>query len=223
MSDLLEPGDLLAYLDGADLPHVAQAIQDSPDLRQALDLLRENAQRFQQEFGGVPLPDPQDLVDVIAGQATERQRLRVAAYVRADPVGRRHFAALQQVYTPVPSRTRLPRFLAHPLASAAGVRAGTVSGTEQTLYAADLSARVVLRLIPPRQEIWQIEGYITQDDRPVPDVRVRLWSTTARPRPRSTDADGFFAFRRLAAGTYQLEVSLAQGRVRVQDVVLRDE
>src|SRR6185369_2944415 len=119
-SNLIEDSELLAYLEGEELPHVEQALAHSAELRAELETLRRDMGYFQRAFGGIDRPDPQDLVDVVTGQATARQQMRVAAYLRQSKRARAEMAALQQAYAqltapPKPPRLRLPSFLAVPL------------------------------------------------------------------------------------------------------------
>ncbi len=80
----IEEGELLAYLDGAQLPHVEQALRASSELRRELETLRKTSITLRRAFGGIGRPDPQDLVDVATGNATPNQELRVAAYLRTS-------------------------------------------------------------------------------------------------------------------------------------------
>jgi len=217
----ITPGDFLAYLDGVDLPHVAQAVQASPELRRQLAEVRQTDQALQRLFGGLPMPDPQDLVDVATGQATPQQELRVAAAARSNPAVQQELDLLRSAAAP-PQRSRLPRFIAAPQTAIAGVRAHALSDTEQSFYAAELAAQVVLRRIPPTAETWRIEGYVTRADQPASEVRITLQAPGRRPRPRVTDANGFFTFPRLAPGTYHLQAHFAQGIVIISDIELPD-
>lgn len=218
----ITPGDLLAYLDGVPLPHVEQALQSSVELRQQLDELRQTDQLLQRLFGGLPLPDPQDLVDVATDQATPLQQLRVAASTRANPRTRQELDMLRTDPVP-PQRVRLPRCMAVPQTAIPGVRSLTPVETEQAFYASDLSAQVVLRLIPPTNNHWQITGYVTHRDQPVADVRITLHAPQRRPRPRMTDANGFFTFARMAPGTYRLQARFAQGILIIPEIIIPDE
>ncbi len=215
----VEPGDLLAYLDTVDLPHVDHALQESADLRQRLASLRQTDRALRTIVGGLPIPDPQDLVDVATGQATPAQQIRVAAYVRANPVGRDDLAELVSA-PPKPSRLRLPRFAALPLAAALGTRSGARTTTEQAFYASELAVQVVVRIVPPSGDLWQLAGYVTRNDQPASQVRVTLRAADARPRPRRTDADGFFTFTRLRAGVYHLQAQFEQGVILVPAITL---
>jgi hypothetical protein len=217
----IEPGDLLAYLDGVDLPHVAQALQTSAELRAQLASLRQTEQSLHKLFGGLPLPDPQDLVDVAAGQATPAQQLRVAAYTRLSPAGQQELAALLAEDAPL-KRVRRPLFTALPQTTALGARSFGPATSEQAFYASELAVQVVLRLSPPSNETWQLAGYVTQHDQPAPQVRVTLRAAHARPRPRFTDVDGFFTFTRLAAGVYRLQAQFAQGVIFIPAITLDD-
>ncbi|RRR74697.1 MAG: carboxypeptidase regulatory-like domain-containing protein [Candidatus Viridilinea halotolerans] len=210
----IQPGELQAYLEGAELPHVAQALAASPALRQELATLRRQTQALQRFFGGLAIPDPQELVDVATGLATAEQHLRVMAYVRASPQGRADFTNLLALQAPPqPKRALLPNVLALPQALAAGVRSLEPTSADQSFYASALAAQIVVRVPPPAGDHWRIEGYVIQQDQPAPAVRVTLRSDQFRPRPRLTDAEGFFAFTRLPAGHYLLQALFPQGRL----------
>ncbi|WP_129670881.1 carboxypeptidase-like regulatory domain-containing protein [Candidatus Chloroploca sp. Khr17] len=219
----LEPGDLLAYLDGVALPHVEQALEASAEVRQEFAQLRRTVQHLHERLEGLSVPEPQDLVDVATGQATPQQQLRVAAYVRANPRAKATFTellALQSQPADRPVRFRLPRFVALPQLLGAGMRSIAPVVPDQSFYASELAVQIVLRLPPPENDYWRIEGYVTHHDQPAPDVRVRLRGDQARPRPRTTDADGFFTFARLAAGTYLVQVHFAEGVVLLPPLTL---
>ncbi len=225
----IQEGELLAYLDGEPLPHVEAALRESAALREELERLRRLDRWLRDALAGKTLPDPQDLVDVAAGQATPAQRLLVAAWTRRDAAARRELAALQAEAQRLaaasrPRRARLPRFIALPLAAALGVRElDHETPGEQTFYAAELQAQVTLRVAPLPRERWRIEGYVTQQHAPAPGLKVRLTSSAAHPRPRTTDAAGFFAFGNLAPGVYTLNVYFAQGHLIVPDILLNDD
>ncbi|PDV98958.1 carboxypeptidase-like regulatory domain-containing protein [Candidatus Viridilinea mediisalina] len=210
----IQPGELQAYLDGEDVPHVAEALAASPALRQELAALHRQMQTLQGFFGGLNLPDPQDLVDVATGQASPQQQLRVMAYVRASPQGREDFTTLLALQAaPQSQRLRLPNILALPQALAPGLRSLPSASDDQSFVAGELHAQVVVRVPPPRGDHWQIEGYVTQHDQPAAAVRVTLRGDQVRPRPRFTDAEGFFTFTRLPAGHYLLQAHFPQGRL----------
>jgi hypothetical protein len=228
----VEDGDLFAYLMGENLPHVAQALQDSPDLQRELESLRQADVLFQRLFEGLDRPYPQDMVDVITGQASAEQQLRVMAYIRQHAAGRAEFEQLEAEYRQssrpaARSPRRGPHFIAVPVAGAAGVRSSSTAdmheSSEQTFLAAELEAHVTMRVAPPVRERWHIEGHVTRQQQPVPSVQVRLASTESRPRPRQTDDAGFFSFSRLKAGRYTLRVVFEQGILVIPDIVLRDD
>ncbi|MEI8164986.1 MAG: carboxypeptidase-like regulatory domain-containing protein [Chloroflexales bacterium] len=216
----IEPGDLLAYLDGVDLPHVAHALQTSAALRAQLANMRQREQGLRQLFGGLPCPDPQDLVDVAANVASPTQQLRVAAYTRLSPAGQQELAALLAEHAPPTARR--PRFTALPQMMALGARSLGPAPSEQAFYASALAVQVVLRLSPPTDARWHMVGYVTQQDQPAPHVRVTLRAEHARPRPRFTDAEGFFTFPRLSAGVYRLQAHFEQGVVLIPTITLDD-
>ena len=219
----IEEGELLAYLDGERLPHVEAALRDSAALRDELERLRQTEAWLRAALSGkTPRPSAQDLVDVVAGQATPAQRLLVAAWVRQDPAAQKELAALQAEAQTRPAR--LPHFIARPLVAAAGVRAARAEDvTEQAFYVAELQAQITVRVAPLPAERWRVEGYVTQQHEPVAGIKVHLASPTARPRPRYTDEAGFFTFRSLAQGVYELHAYFAQGRVTIPNITLKDE
>ncbi len=225
----ISEGDLLAFLEGEDLPQVARALAESPELQRELAELQRARAAFTQLFTGLERPAPQDMVDVIAGQASATQQLRVSAYLRESAAGRRAYQELEQEFgrlqqTTRPRRARLPEFLALPLAAAAGLRAAPVADERDRAFVVkELQARVTLRIVPRADEHWAIEGFITRGEQAAPDVQVRLTAPRARPRPRRTDAAGFFSFPRLRAGTYQLRAAFDEAVLRVEDIVLQDD
>jgi hypothetical protein len=233
----IEEGDLLAYLNGEHLPHVEAALAASPDLRIELEALRRTNHMLSNVLGGLDTFDSQDIVDVITGQATDGQQLRVAASVRQDAQVRAEFEALQQAFQTAAPASRHPesglsRFFAVPLSGMAGLRAAAPAaadvplltpGKDQSFLAADLNVQITLHLVPPAPHYWQIEGHVTHDQAPAPELKVTLTSEATRPRPRQTDDMGFFSFRRLRAGTYRLQVFFAQGIVVLPDIHLHDE
>lgn len=229
-SPLLDDGDLLAYLEGEDLPHVAQAMAQSPQLRQELEVLRRAAGLMGRLFDGLGRPEPQDLVDVITGQASPQQQLRVAAYLRQSPAAQAEYAALEQehrdlVAPPQRRRLRLPEFFALPVGLAPGLRASAPGSDDRdrSFVVAELQAQVTLRIAQRAGEQWALEGYLTVQQAPAAAVPVRLVAPGARPRPRLSDASGFFAFPRLRPGTYELRATLPQGVLVVRALSLRDE
>jgi hypothetical protein len=229
----LDEGDLLAYMLGEDLPHVAQVLQDSPELQQELESLRQADTLFQALFDGLDRPYPQDMVDVITGQASAEQQRRVMAYVRQHASARADFEHLEGEYrklsqTAPHTSSRLPRFIAVPLSGATGIRSGSISpglpdSDEQTFLSAELDAHVTMRIAPSVRERWTIEGHVTHRQHPVSSVQVKLASAESKPRPRQTDEAGFFTFRRLKAGSYRLQVVFEQGILVIPDIMLHDD
>jgi hypothetical protein len=94
----LNQGDLLAHLDGERVPHFDVALRYQPELGEQLDALREADQFFHQRFGRILRPDSQDLVDVVTGQASRDQELRVAAYLRQSAAGRAEMAGTLEAF-----------------------------------------------------------------------------------------------------------------------------
>ena len=98
-------GQLLAYLEGEDLPQVAQALAASATLRARLDELREADAFLRQAFAPLRRPSPADMVDVVAGQGTPAARAvqtRRAAWPRAAGAVRR----LAQLRAALPAAAR---------------------------------------------------------------------------------------------------------------------
>ncbi len=241
----IEEGDLLAYLEGEPMPHVEHHLHTSAELRAELELLRrahatysalfpahpDQAHAHPDQAHAHPEPDPQDMVDVVTGQASAAQQLRVAAYIRQNAAGRAVYDELQATFaaasTP-PSRlrpVRLPVFTALPAGLGAGLRTVVParSDREQAFVVAELQVQVTLRVIPRDDGYWAVEGYVTRQQHPAAGVQVRMLAAGARPRPRITDDGGFFRFARLRDGTYQMRVTVADGTVLIHDVPLAED
>ena len=227
----INPGDLLAYLDGEDLPEVEKTLARSPALRRELAALYQADSFFSRAFAGLGRPDPQDMVDVVAGQSTPAQELRAAAFLRQSAAGREEMADLQAELEALKGakklpRKALPRFMARPLATM-GVRGDNI-GKEQVFYTAELQAQITLRIAPPIREEWQIEGFVTKSYIPAPDAEVTLRPAQDTGRQqlqtRRTDDDGFFAFQNLKAETYRLDVYFdEEGVVFIPNIALSND
>lgn len=219
----LDEGDLLAYLDGETLPHVARALGESSALQQAANELQEFESLLRSKLGGQGRLDPQDLVDVAAGQATDQQRLLVAAYVRQSAEGRRVWAALQAEGGAQPKpRTRRPAtplWLATPLTLLAGLRSAGEEEVQQTFQITAIQAQVTVRIPPPVGEQWQISGLVMQNQQPVLRAKASLRNLQTTARRRTVVAEGFFAFRHLPAGSYELRIQLEQATILLADKI----
>lgn len=223
----ISEGDLLAYLDEVDLPHVAQALSESLDLQRELAELEQLDDLLRQKFGQQIIPDPQDLVDVLTGQATNQQRLLVAAYERRSLRWRQEKALLEKelalLQSPPRPRFRLPNYTALLQTAASGLRSALSENEAQpTFQVAEMQAEVTLAIIPGELEQWQITGYVTQKDQPVVNARVTLRAEHIKPRRRSTDTAGFFRFRALSAGHYHLRIALTEGAIVIPVLELKD-
>ena len=212
-----DDGQLLLHSEGTTTPELTTALANSPELRERLDDLRALDTSFARLFAAPGRPDPQDLVDVACGLATAQQQLRVAAYTRESVQGRTELAALVAALAPPPKRS-LPNWLALP-ALAAGVR-GSTSLADQSFYSAEVAAQVALRVLPPADERWGVEGMLTRDGSPIANVLVTLRAGRGRPRRAKSDETGFFGFRGLPVGNYTLHVALDDGTVMVPNIVL---
>ena len=223
----IQDGDLLAYMEGEELPHVADALANSPELKVEFDQLKVIRKKLLSEFGGILRPDPQDLVDVVAGQATPTQRLLVSAYVRRSPQGQAELAALEAEWgqmapdaAPTQGMWKLPEFLAQPLALV-GVRSQQATGQDsQTYYTADIDVQITLQIPPPEDDRWQVQGYATHNDLPLTDTPISLQALDVLLA--ETDDMGFFTFTDLAAGHYDLRLELADSVVLIPNITLTD-
>ena len=226
--EYIDDGELLAYLDGEHLPHVVKALANSSELQGRLDELKQLHENLFVEFEGVLRPDPQDLVDVATGQASQAQKLIVAAYVRNSVQGQAELDALETEWAKsMPARGgsrkiwTLPQFLARPL-SLVGVRSNdTRDGGLQTYYAADVQAQIAVQIPPPSNDLWKIQGYVTHEDLPLTTTAVSLYPITEMTT--ETDEMGFFAFENLPTGRYDLRLHLQDSIVLIPDIYLTDE
>lgn len=221
-------GDLVAHLDGQKRKRVEKALHESPELQQKFDELSKFAALLQHNFGGVERPDPQDLVDVASGQATDQQRLLIDAYARDSVRGQRELELLRkEAETPNVSATAFIAQLmtifdsAHSLVSQPlGVRSAIDRGAkaeskiEQVYQVIELQLEIRLQIIRPvHGELWQIIGNITQNTdtkAAIPGVQIALYAKRGRPRWCKTDAAGFFAFRGLKQNIYRMKGQLVQ-------------
>ncbi len=180
------------------------------------------------EFEGVLRPDPQDLIDVVAGQASQAQKLIVAAYTRNSVRGRKELRALETKWAKLmPAQGNrlniwaLPQFLARPLALV-GMRGDDASNDGlQTYYAADVQAQIAIQIPPPQNNLWQIQGYVTHEDLPLTATAVSLYPIAEMTT--ETDEMGFFIFENLSAGNYDLSLHLSDSIVLIPGIYLIDE
>ena len=111
------------------------------------------------------------------------------------------------------------RILALPLSVTAATRSGTDSQSTTVWRAASIRAEVSLRTVAVDEGVWKVEGYVTSDDKPVVGAAVHF-SSTQSPHSTITEAGGFFDLTDVAEGTWTLSVSLADGLLVVNDIVL---
>ncbi len=241
-SSHINQGDLLAHLDGKRQPHLDVALRNQPELRTELEALREADKFLQQKFGRLRIlrPDSQDLVDVVTGQASAAQELRVMAYVRQSPAGDAEMAALREAFADAeaeeqgfreskgffePITRTLRQFLALPL-QAAGVRGTSPlysQESENTFYVAELDARVTIYTSPSIGEEWIIEGYLTQREAPINGVRATLEQNEEIIASTESEDGGFLTFEAIEAGSYQIKIHLEQGILITPQIELKDE
>lgn len=239
----INQGDLLAHLDGKTRPHVEVALRNQPELNDQLEALREADQFFHKRFGRILRPDSQDLVDVVTGQASAGQELRVAAYLRQSVAGRAEMVALREAFADAEAEEQrfiereerqgflgaigsvLRQFLALPLQAAGvrGARALYSEETENTFYVAELEARVTVYTSPSIGEEWIIEGYLTQREAPIDGVTVTLEENDEIIASTFSYDGGFLTFEAIEAGSYQIKVHLEQGILITPQIELKDE
>jgi hypothetical protein len=220
-------GELFAYLSGENLPHVEQALVDSPELREKLDAIKTTLIGLRRRFGGMEIPDTQDLVDVACGQASPLQELRIAAYLRDSAEGRDRM--LELLVEQQPSQARRGLFSLAIPGLAFGTRSEVNHSTEPLslsnpiFVANEINAQIVLRIVPPSTRGWTIKGQVSRGGLPVPMIKVSLYGNLPRSRGRTTDENGFFQFTNLDAGSYHVRASLLEGTVITSPFTIHDE
>ena len=221
-SEAIEEGALQAYVEGERSPHVVEAIAHSPQLQQQLARLTRANERLHALSPQTVIPSAQDVIDVASGQATARQQLRVAAYLRVSASGRARMAYLLEGADP--KRRDAPAlFLA-----TVPVGAGTTKGDSDdprggtVLVSAELAAHVVVRVQAVSADSWRLRGYLEQRGEPLGAMTVVLRTPHGGRRTRTTDDGGFFTFERLPVGSYHVRVSLDAGVLLTPPIVLGD-
>lgn len=233
--------ELLAYLEGEEIPGIVEALRASPALQQKLEELRALDAWLYQTFDGMGRPEPGDLVDVALEQASDRQKLLVAAYERNSLRGRAEMASLrqeakQQQRSPARWFARLVAPLSAPHTSrlqAAGVRsadrppmkAGAI--TEQLYVVEEARASVRLQITRPRQgERWTLSGMINQttdEETPLADLLLILQNQRGgRGLRTTTNSLGYFTFRDSKAGVYQLKIHFDEAIAIIAELVLTE-
>lgn len=227
-SDSSSDGTLFAYLNkdiDEALAESAQQLLETDAGQNALAQLADMDQWLIGQIGGLNVPDSQDLVDVVAGQATDQQKLIVAAYVRNSVRGRNEMQMLEEALSagqePLPAKLfQLPQFVAVPLQALSGLRSAAAEERQQAFMVAELHAQVTLRIAPPIDMRWHLEGYITQEYLPTPKVRVTLAQDGAAGLEVESDLNGFFSFSNLDEGSYTMQAHVEQGVIIIQEINL---
>ncbi|MCE7980824.1 MAG: carboxypeptidase regulatory-like domain-containing protein [Caldilinea sp. CFX5] len=238
--------DLLAYLEGEEIPGLDEALRASPALQQKLEELRALDAWLYQTFDGIGRPAPGDLVDVALEQASDQQKLFVAAYERNSLRGRAEMASLrhearQQRARPQqrPSSPWFARLVASPNAShtsrpqAAGVRSSDAptmkagAMTERFYVVEEAQASVRIQITHPLYgERWIMSGMINHtanEEAPLADLLLILQNQRGgRGLRATTNSLGYFTFRDIKAGIYQLKIHFAEGIAIIADLVLTE-
>lgn len=176
---------------------------------------RDRLERLALSSMAVACPAPEQLADYTLGLLAGNEQLRVAAHVRQCPLCQDD-VAISRPPAPQPGRLRTLIARALPAAVGAGRRGGRQSEVRR-FVSADLL--VELTIAPPSEDVWRITGQVLRTDIAQPDLPVTL-RTQGRRYQQTTDADGFFVFTGLAAGTYRLSVRAGSVRVQIDDLVL---
>lgn len=125
------------------------------------DELRQLDEWLQSTFEGLDRPDPQDLVDVITGQATKQQELMVAAYRRNSQRGQREFETLQREHAQLSKRRKFSWqaeplvFFATPVLQLVGLRGGIASSSDAHEGQSEIHSsteKIVYTLRPSREQ-----------------------------------------------------------------------
>ncbi|MEI7645777.1 MAG: carboxypeptidase-like regulatory domain-containing protein [Chloroflexales bacterium] len=221
-NEAIEEGELQAYVEGERSPHVGEALAHSPALQQQLALLERANQRLHALAPQTVIPSAQDMVDVAAGQATARQQLRVAAYLRMSASGRARMAYLLEGTGA--KRQAVPALFLATLPAGAPTTKGDRDDERggAVLVSTELAAHVVVRIQPVAADSWRLRGYLERRGEPLGATAVVLRTPDGRRRTRTTDDGGFFAFDRLPAGSYHLRIGLDAGVLLTPPIVLGD-
>ncbi|MEI6776761.1 MAG: carboxypeptidase-like regulatory domain-containing protein [Chloroflexales bacterium] len=221
-NEAIDEGELQAYVEGERSPHVGEALANSPAIQHQLAILSRTNERLHALAPQTVIPSAQDMVDVATGQATARQQLRVAAYLRMSASGRARMAYLLEG-ADTKRRDAPSLFLATlPVGGFTtksdrdDPRGGTV------LVSAELAAHVVVRIHPTAADSWRLRGYLEQHGEPLGFTAVVLRTPYGGRRTRTTDDGGFFTFERLPVGSYHLRIALDAGVLLTPPIVLGD-
>lgn len=179
--------------------------------------IRNRFERLAFASMAIDCPPPEQLADYVLGLLAGNEQLRVAAHVRRCPLCQDD-VAIARPPEPAPQAGRARTLLARALPAAVGIgRRGGAAGEVRRFVAADLL--VELTIAPPSEDAWRITGQVLRADEAQPNLAVTL-RAPGRRYQRTTDADGFFVFAGLAAGTYRLSVRAGSVRVQIEDLQL---
>lgn len=232
----IREGDLLAYLEGKAPAAIARLIEQSPALLAEVAALRATDRLLYEALDPAAAVDLDDLLLYQAGLLDPADRQAVEAALAAHPELR---ALLDQLALPDPAsaaptislRERLRQagrqildalqLPASPQPAAAALR----GAESQRLHYQAGGYRLILVLIAPALAggIWQVEGHIDAEaDRPLPEGASvsALRASDDIVASDSVDESGFFALDQLEAGTYTIQIDLADASILIGDLAL---
>lgn len=217
-----EEADLLAHFDGKKVKGLSEALSGSQELEERFSRIKKQHNQLKKLLKGVGVPDSQDLVDVVTGQASAQTRLIVDAYVRNSPSGKQRMDLIRKEYAQLeresaPSKIRLPVFIAVPARLGIALRSANdeddpfARPLEGAYETADLEAKVAYRIVPSWQEQFRVEGTVLHKGLPAINVRVSLRGDKGRAKIIQTTSIGYFVFDKMAPGRYRLRIQVGGG------------
>jgi hypothetical protein len=226
MSDIT-PEMILAYLDGADLPHVAAYLRTSPEGAMFAADYATLAGDLTRALYRHECPPTQQLGDYVLALLPAADRFAVAAHVDTCPhcTGElaqiRAFLAVEADPPPLGAVERVRRLVtavfAPPPATAYAALRGDGDSQAQTYQAEDIT--ITLDIAGgPRRDRSSLTGLIWRerdDAEPLAGERVTLLGEATPALTATIDEFGNFAFDDVPHGSYRLEVAAGDALVAI--------
>ncbi|MEM7538241.1 MAG: carboxypeptidase regulatory-like domain-containing protein [Chloroflexota bacterium] len=235
----LQEGDLHDYITGNASLEVMNAIESTPAYQQQALEQSQMDQFLTDIFEGMSVITHQDLVDVVSGQVSRARETVIRTQCQRDPALAAELAELEAAWEAMATAEEptaplleqvtqfVKEFFAVPAMAGAHARSGDTSqatqSSQQSYDVEKLAARVTLRIVPPEDEVWQINGYVIQNNEPVAGAEVTLTSAESILESSTTDEQGFFDFDEIEEGTWQLRVQIPDGIILLPEFELRDD